>query len=450
MRVNLLNDAVTLTSAVAKKNDKSHQLNNQHMNKPDSKFTGCYNTGSYNTDFNNTSAYNTGSNITSCRIPSSQSKNFPITNVKITSSKVASIFVAMFAVLLFAMPARAQLGDLGEVIRTGTADANMLLEQYIRPYSNGLGANFNTGWSNTGGPRRVLGVDVRVSAAVALVPSADETFDLSELMFSNPDLQIMPGSPSITPTAAGPDDLLTRAVIGQTFTNPATGLEETLYEFQMPNGTGFPYVPSPMVQVNLGLPMDFEIAARVLPAVSLPDDGELQLFGAGIKHGINSYIPGGFLLPVDLAVQVGYTSLTLNVPLDVQPQGGIYSEYEASQWENQNVELNATALSANFLVGRNLPFLSVFAGAGYQVSNNAIKATGSYPVTVANVNYNPVTSPFPRVVQAIDDPVDLDMEGENDIHFFGGFRFKLGFLALNATYTHAKYPVANVGIGLSI
>ena len=155
-------------------------------------------------------------------------------------------------------------------------------------------------------------------------------------------------------------------------------------------------------------------------------------------------------MPVDLAVQVGFTSLTMNVPLDVQPQEGIYSEYETSRWDDQNVELNASALSANVLVGRNLPFLSVFAGAGYQVSNNSIQASGSYPVTVANVNYDPITSPFPRVVQAIDDPVDLDMDGENNIHIFGGFRFKLGFLALNASYTYAKYPVANVGIGLSI
>lgn len=365
--------------------------------------------------------------------------------------KTARIFKALLVLSLFlvASPAKAQLSDLGEIIRTGTADANLLLEEYLRPYSNGLGANFNTGWSNIGGPRRVLGVDVRLNAAVAVVPALDETFDLSSLTFNNPDLKIMPGSPTITPTAAGPDDL-DRAVLGQTFINPATGLEETLYEFQMPKGTGFPYVASPMVQANLGLPMDLEIAVRALPKVQLPEDGELQLIGGGVKHGINRYLPGGFLLPVDIAVQVGYTMLTVNVPLDVQPQDGIYSEFESSLWENQAVELTSTALSANVLVGRNLPFLSVFAGAGYQASNNLIKATGSFPLTIANANYDPITSPFTRVIQAVNDPIDLDIDGENEMHVFGGFRLKLGFLALNATYTHAKYSVANIGIGLSI
>ncbi len=104
-------------------------------------------------------------------------------------AKVSTAFATLLFMIVLATPARAQLGDLGEVIRTGTADANMLLEQYLKPYSNGLGANFNTGWSNIGGPRRILGVDVRINAAVAFVPAADETFDLSELTFSNPDLR---------------------------------------------------------------------------------------------------------------------------------------------------------------------------------------------------------------------------------------------------------------------
>lgn len=108
-------------------------------------------------------------------------------------------------------------------------------------------------------------------------------------------------------------------------------------------------------------------------------------------------------------------------------------------------------MTANLLVGKTLPFVSVFAGVGYQTSSMTVAASGNYPVASVNPDFelDPLNEQFYRIEQ-ITDPFDLEFDGLETIHYLAGVRLKIAILSISATYTLSDYPVASVGVGLGI
>jgi len=177
--------------------------------------------------------------------------------------------------------AKAQFNDSGEILRAGSADANLLLQEYLKPFANGFGADLNSGWVNSARPYRTLGFDLRVSAGVAIVPTGDRSFNVDELDLQN--LERVDG-PSEAQTAFGED--VTGPEMGVFGTNPVTGLRQEITRFTMPEGTGYPFVPAPMIQGTVGIIKDTDISLRFMPTVTV-EDINTSLFGFGVKHGLN-------------------------------------------------------------------------------------------------------------------------------------------------------------------
>ena len=334
--------------------------------------------------------------------------------------------------------ANAQFDGVGEILRSGANDSNLLLESYLRPYASGFAADLNTGWNNNARPYRTLGFDLRVNVPLAFVPSTDEIFDISQLTFDT--IEKLDG-PDLTPTAAGPSDI-NRAIMG------AERNGQEIFSFEMPQGSGLPYVPAAMIQASVGVPYDSEVSIRALPTISIPDtDGELNLFGFGVKHGLNQWIPGGAVLPVDISAQFGYTRMGVDVPVDVRPQDNTDSysnsnEFDESTWDGQAIEMTSSGYTFNLLVGKSLPIISVFGGVGFQDANFSIKSLGSYPLESVNED-------FEKEIEIIDRPLDLNFDSANSVHALAGFRVRLAILTISGSYTISNYPVANLGVGLS-
>ncbi|MDX1617215.1 MAG: DUF6588 family protein [Balneolaceae bacterium] len=344
-------------------------------------------------------------------------------------------------------PAFAQFDLAGEILRSGQEDANILLREYFKPVGNGFGADLNSGWFSTAKTHQVLGFDVTVNASMALVPDIDQAFNVVDLESQFNTLEYL-GGPQESPTIAG--DETPGSTVGATFFNPATASTETLFEFDMPEGSGFPYVPAPMIQASVGIVKNTDITLRWLPQIPLPNDLELNLFGLGVKHGLNQWLPGGKLLPVDLSVQAGFTNLDASVNFDVQPEVDAETEnpFPASTWEGQKAEFSASAFTINALVGKTLPFISVFAGVGYETSTVDISTPGTYPIVVPNTQFNPSDpNSQPKIVDTVENPVDLSYDGSNSIHGLIGARLRLFVLNISASYTIADYPVGQIGIG---
>jgi len=346
--------------------------------------------------------------------------------------------------------ATAQFDDAGEILRSGTNDANLLLKEYLRPFANGFGADLNSGWINTARPYGVLGFDLRISAGIAIVPTGDRSFNVDELNFEN--LERVDG-PSEAQTAFGED--VQGPEMGVFGTNPFTGLRQEITSFTMPEGTGYPYVPAPMIQGTVGIIKDTDISLRYMPTVTV-EDINTSLFGFGVKHGLNQWLPGGSVLPVDLSIQLGYTNLTSDFGFEVNPEEGqdIYNPYAGnpSLWDDQSLELEASGFTGNLLVGKNLPIISVYGGIGFQTSSMTLNSPGSYPVTVFNEDYNPVDGSEEtreKIVERLDEPIDLSFDGSNSVHAMAGFRLRLAILTISGSYTLSNYPVANIGVGIS-
>src|SRR5690625_620118 len=88
---------------------------------------------------------------------------------------------------------------------------------------------------------------------VAFEPSSSRTFSLEEIPFLY--LDHISG-PREVQTAFGAET--EGPELGMFGYNPFTGERQELGRFTMPGGTGYPYVPAPIIQAGLGVGVDTE------------------------------------------------------------------------------------------------------------------------------------------------------------------------------------------------
>ncbi|MGM0588860.1 MAG: DUF6588 family protein [Bacteroidota bacterium] len=349
----------------------------------------------------------------------------------------------------------AQLGDASAILRASAEDANTLMEAYLKPFGSGFGAALNNGWTNTAKPHKKLGFDVTVGISTALVPTSGESFDVNELNFNT--LELKSGDP-MTPTVSGSKE--TSAVLRATtdIDLPGGGTETVeLFNFNMPGGVGQPYVPAPVVKLGVGLIADTELMVRYMPTYKVPIvNADINLWGVGVKHNIKQWIPGGKMIPVDISVMGGYTDFSLNKNFDVTPDDVItdpndtVNPYSAgsSEWDGQGIELGTTAYNVNVLVGKTLPIVSVYGGIGIESSTTTIGTPGSYPIIEPNPNFDGSNEKFQ--VNQVDEPIDIELKGDNSFRAMVGARVRILVFTVSASYTHSKYPSATVGVGVGI
>lgn len=369
--------------------------------------------------------------------------------------RIISCFTLVLLISFFHAPdAKAQLEDSGDFINAGIDDANLLFQNYLEPFGKGFGAGLNSGWVQSAKSHGVLGFNLSFRINASLVPDVDQSFDVTSLALQRLEYANDQGDTPITPTLSGSNLEGPRMIAQREVPLPGGSETVTLADFNMPPGIGIAVVPAPVIQAGIGIIKDTELTLRYLPPVSMPFDGSVNLLGGSIKHGINQWIPGGNLFPVDLSVMAGYTSLTMDVSMNIDPEVNQFTrnpyENAPETWENQSLDFESNGFTAMILAGKNLPIIAFYGGVGIESSTTSIITSGSYPVTVDD---NPENSEFdptrPLVVQRHDDPINLEYDGANSLRALMGMRLRLGFLSINADYTLANYPIASVGLGIS-
>ena len=160
----------------------------------------------------------------------------------------------------FIFPAHAQLDDLGKVVSYQTENAQMLLKEYVRPYTNALGTDLSNGWYNTAKPHKTLGFDITFTLNTTFVPDAHKTFNPQAL-----DLKGIESQSASSPTAMGPNE--PGATLS--YVENIDGQDYTLASFDLPKGTGIGFAPAPMLQVGLGLFKGTEVMGRYIPDMQL-------------------------------------------------------------------------------------------------------------------------------------------------------------------------------------
>ena len=330
-------------------------------------------------------------------------------------------------------PAKAQFGDIGAFLEAGANDASILTREYIKPFPTGFGTGLNAGFTESAAPKKLFGFSVQLRPSVAVVPSSDQSFDISTLNLEK--IRVASGEdPVILEIFADPNDPNTK--IG---------------EFEMPGGTGFAFVPAPIVQASVGLIKKTDVTVRYLPETDISDFGSMSILGGAVKHELTQYVPGGKLLPVDVSLMVGFNQIAVDANLDLQPdQNATRDPNDPALTSNPNPDFSTQEVTTttntfvvNALVGKSLPFISVYGGIGYQKADFELSMVGDYPVA----SFNPTTPQDDYNV--ITDPFALEIESESNIHMLGGFRLRLGILAIYGEATLANYFTANAGVGIS-
>lgn len=355
-----------------------------------------------------------------------------------------SLIFALSGFFFFSKQANAQ-SDIANLFKGGVDDLNTIVEGYMRPAGQGFAAGLGTNWYNTAETHKVLGFDLTVGVNGAFAPKADQTFDISTLK-------------NLTPTLSGVD----RA---PSFAGSEGGVElqlkdnngRTISKFTTPGGFS-KIVPSPSLQLGLGLPLGNELSVRLIPTVNA-EGFKGNLWGVGLKHNVKQWIPGVKLLPFDAAAFVGYTKFNLDysfaegdrITPDKLFSQGVNYEYEnaayntkAPDYTGQGFKIEASALTANVIVSKKLAFFTPYLGVGVTSTKFDLSFAGIYPVA-GDVN----TSNGNVKVKILENPIKASysevMPGATV-----GFRLKmLMMMAFHAQYTVQKYPTASVGFGIN-
>ncbi|MBU94578.1 MAG: hypothetical protein CL669_03195 [Balneola sp.] len=303
-----------------------------------------------------------------------------------------------------------QLKEIEKFLDAGGDNVEALTKAYLSPLPNGIITGLNSGWTTKAKPTKTLGFSLQLRASFATVPAVEQIFDANTIGLEG--ISVSPGKSS---TIAGEN------INGQILTLPDNST------LTLPSGINFPYVPTPMVQANLGLFLGTDVTVRYVPEVDLQDFGSVDLVGVGIKHDLNQWIPGGKLLPVDLTVMAAYTQFNMSIDLEFN-QGA----------QGQRVESATQAIVTNFLIGKTIPLLSAYAGIGYQLGDFELNMLGDY-IIGSGVRQSTLT-----------DPVSYTQSYNGGIHLIAGAQIKLALFRLFAEVTTAEYTTFNGGIGIGL
>lgn len=328
----------------------------------------------------------------------------------------------------------------GDFFRGGINDGVELFKAFISPWANAFGAGFNGGWYNTAKPHKLGGFDITLTTNFGFVPKSAQTFDLKSLKFQTLSLTNPTGS-SLAPTIAG------SSTAGPELHAMSGTIE--LAKFKSPGGVDLKFMPVPILQVGIGLPLGTEVKIRYLPNFSIKDY-QLGIWGVGLVHSIMQYIPGNSLLPFDISVFGGYSKLKGVVPVSVQPEVSSSIDFKyvtfnpITSFLDQSATTDVSAWNASLIGSVKLAVVTFYGGLGYSKTKTNISFTGNYPTPRAPV--------LPETKVVYDDSGvkkinPIDIENFSGLRANIGMRLKLTILTIHADYTKSQYNVLSLGLG---
>ncbi|MFO7656072.1 MAG: DUF6588 family protein [Bacteroidales bacterium] len=353
--------------------------------------------------------------------------------------KFKIIIVIMITAFCF-INSSGQFKEIGKFTAGGINDAEKLTVAYLTPWANALGTSLSGGWYNTAKVHKLGGFDLTFTFNMGFVPERDKTFDLSKLGLS----EYAGFSQNSAPTAAG------RMEAGPsiTYTAPAPANTE-LFSYNTPKGTGLSFIPTPMVQLGLGLVKGTEVIGRYLPEVKIGKAGAVSLWGIGLKHDVLQWLPLAKRVPaLNVSILGGYTKLNANAGISVTPATLNLSDAttETVDFTSQAMDMTVTSFTGNLLVSVNLPVISFYGGAGFANTNTSIGLKGYYPIPDATGTVTNASVGEP-------DPISMDIINNDGSptkpRFNIGLRLKLGIITIHGDYTKANYSNVTAGLGIS-
>lgn len=353
------------------------------------------------------------------------------------TSNIKKIVVSVTAAFIAITLSFGQIKQIGNFTAGGLDDAQKLMKAYITPWANALGASMSGGWYNTAKVHKTLGFDITFTLNMGFVPSSDKTFNLDDL-----DLNLLYDD-NIAQTAAG------KKQAGPELRYEMGGIQ--LASFESPKGTGLSFVPSPMVQIGVGLVKGTALDFRFLPEVKMGNTGNTKLWGLGLKHDILQWIPGLSKVPVlNAALQGGYTKFTLGNDISFLPENinvATDPALPAGYFDGQRMSLEVTSFTMNLLVSANLPVICFYGGMGIANTKTTLGLDGFYPIPTLVNTIPTVNESSAAEIPSIE--IKNNEGSPTKPRFNIGLRLKLGPITIHGDYTKANYSNVTAGLGIS-
>ncbi|OEK08041.1 hypothetical protein A8C32_16435 [Flavivirga aquatica] len=323
--------------------------------------------------------------------------------------------------LLFIATQISKAQELESILLASKDDANKLIEAYMKPAMHGLIYGMSSGWYHTAKVHKKLGFDVTIGLNASFVPSKDEIINLADLGLSNRIEFTSETSPTLAGSGDGASIRITETYEGQTLTSPEI--------LTLPSGVSkdlpLKAIPTPSIQVSLGLPHKFDVMLRVVPEVG-SDDAKGKLLGVGLKKELTSLLGPLDNLPLHVSLLAAYTTMDADYTMDGNTIPG----------QDQRAKFKLNSLTVQAIGSLNFPIINVYGGLGYSGGSSSLKMLGEY-----TLEYNGIT-------ETIQDPVDLDFKASG-LRATLGARLSLGFFKIFGDYTLQEYNTLSAGMAFS-
>lgn len=342
------------------------------------------------------------------------------------------IFILLAQFLITSVSVNAQ--DMGQIISGSTADANKYLGSYLEPFGKGEILNMGRGWFNSARVHKTLGIDVTVSAQMAIVPNDKLNFLFKNADYSTFSLTNTGISSASVPTFVGDKTQQSLSV------NTTVNGKNVSYQFNTPTGIGADMknaigtvaVPLPVAQVGIGLIKHTDLKLRYFPKTNFSGT-EVGVFGLALQHEFSDYLPFIKKAPfLHLSALVGYNSV--NTSYDLTGKG--------MEGSNQKAEIKLSALTVQGIASVKLAMFEVYTALGYTSGKADVNLKGNY-----TVNYTDKGTGL-TFKNTVTDPVALGYTN-NGVSNTWGLRVNLLFLKIFADYTFANYNGAGAGVAFS-
>jgi len=338
------------------------------------------------------------------------------------------LFSTIFITLLLSKKEGYAQGDVSQLVQAGREDATKLSQAYLNPLFKGLGFGMNSGWYNSAKTKNLGKFDLKIQATGAIVPGSDKSFDINSLGLTNS--RPRNSNNSISPTAFGNDSRGPELVVYDDNDNEISS-------FNLPSGAGIGFVPSPQVQLTVGLIKNTDVSVRFTPKVGGSDFGKLGSWGVGVKKEITSLLPGKSekIIPIDIALAFGYNQINYDYEVPIEDQVGGNGSTDLKQ----RVEGKFSGFSVDAILSKKLAIFTPFIGVGYNSSKTDLGILGDYVVDSGIGQTATIT-----------DPVKIKQTDISGVRANVGFGLHLAFLRLYGAYSVGEYQAVTAGIGFGI
>lgn len=326
-------------------------------------------------------------------------------------------------------------GDFSSFLMAGK-DASKLIEAYAQPMVKSISYGMTSGWYTTAKAHKTLGFDLSVTLNASFMPSSENFFDPNKLNLSSNTIyngaRPNGSSGAFDPTKKAP------TVFGSNNETQYTStFEGETFVFGGPEGfdvkkeIGIAAVPTPMVQLGIGIVKNTDIKLRFVPKQTI-GSSHIKMFGIGVMHDIKQHIKSIKLMPFDLSALVAFNSVSGAADLSSDGSNGIpessngVGEYKFNSWVIQA------------LVSKKISVLTGYAGVGYNIVDTNVGIKGDYTLVSES-----------GTAISVSDPVTVDFQN-NSFRLTLGMRLKFGPVYFNGDYTFQKFNTLSLGFGFSV